>query len=281
MASLIFGLVAALAWGLHDFFVRDVSQRAPAGPLLFVVLLAGSVMLAPLTLLAGDWSRMSPATTATAFAAGFAYTAGSVGLYRAFSIGPVRLVAPICGAYPVLSVGWAALSGQPIGAAHWLAVLAVIGGIALVARQSGDTAAPDRPLAAIGWSLLAAAGFALTFALGQLAARSGSELPATLVTRLGALAVVGAWLLATRRTLAPARPFLPVLALMGLLDVAALGFVLAAGGLPHPEFAAVTSSIFGMVTILLAWRFLGEGMRPVQWTGVGVVFTGIAYLAAT
>jgi len=76
-------------------------------------------------------------------------------------------------------------------------------------------------------------------------------------------------------------PALSPALLAGLLDVAALGFVLAAGGLPHPEFAAVTSSVFGMVTILLAWRFLGEGMRPVQWIGVGVVFTGIAYLAAT
>ncbi len=54
----------------------------------------------------------------------------------------------------------------------------------------------------------------------------------------------------------------------------------ARDGTVHPEYAAVASSIFGIVTILLAWRFLSEAMKPVQWLGVAVVFLGIATLAA-
>ena len=56
--------------------------------------------------------------------------------------------------------------------------------------------------------------------------------------------------------------------------------MVAAGSIAHPEYAAVASSIFGIVTILLAWRFLSEAMKPVQWIGVAVVFLGIATLAA-
>jgi drug/metabolite transporter (DMT)-like permease len=33
-----------------------------------------------------------------------------------------------------------------------------------------------------------------------------------------------------------------------------------------------------LVTILLAWRFLGEAMKPVQWLGALTVFAGIATL---
>ena len=70
----------------------------------------------------------------------------------------------------------------------------------------------------------------------------------------------------------------PALLLMGVLDVAALTAVTLAGGLPKAEYAAVASSVFGIVTILLAWRFLNEPMRAAQWGGVALVFAGIAAL---
>ena len=64
------------------------------------------------------------------------------------------------------------------------------------------------------------------------------------------------------------------------LVVLALGLVLASGQLPHPEYASVTSALFGVLTILLAWRLLGERVRAAQWGGIAVVFGGIAVLAA-
>ncbi|MCX8509028.1 MAG: EamA family transporter, partial [Rhodobacteraceae bacterium] len=70
-----------------------------------------------------------------------------------------------------------------------------------------------------------------------------------------------------------------VLAVMGLCDATALGLVQSAGTLPRPEFAAVASSTFGMVTILLAWAFLKERMSTPQWGAVALVFAGIGYLA--
>jgi drug/metabolite transporter (DMT)-like permease len=66
---------------------------------------------------------------------------------------------------------------------------------------------------------------------------------------------------------------------MGLCDAVALSLVQAAGTLPRPEFASVTSSIFGMVTIILAWAFLQERMTGPQWLAAGIAFTGIGYLA--
>ena len=68
--------------------------------------------------------------------------------------------------------------------------------------------------------------------------------------------------------------------LLGLLDAAALVIVQAAGGLPQAEYAAIAASLFGVMKILLAGRFLGKPVRAVQWLGIAVVFGGIAALSA-
>lgn len=277
MISLTFGLTAALCWGLHDFVVRDVARKAPALPLLTLVLGFGAVLLAPLTLIEG-WGGMTLRAAGFAALSGGCYVLASLGLYRAFAIGPVGLVAPICGAYPLVTLLLAMAAGRAVGGRDWLAVALVIGGIALVAgrKEPGQGAR----LAAILWAALGAACFALTFQFGQIAAREGGELTATLLARIAALALVLAVLPVQRQGLAPAMPHWRPLLLMGALDVGALGLVLASGGLPRPEYAAVASSLFGVVTILLAWRFLNERLGPAQALGVAVVFAGIALLAS-
>lgn len=278
MTSLLLGLAAAVMWGLHDFLVRRVSQQTAVAPLLFVSLLAGCVALAPVSLSSGDWGRLTGKDVGLALASGFVYAFACYGIYRAFALGPVRVVAPISGAYPMLSVGWAALSGEEIGLAQWLAVLVIVGGIALVAR-SGEVGAERVSLAAIGWAVMASTGYGLTFVLGQAASAAGAELATSLIARGMALAAVAVLVLAgggfggVRRWLGP-------LVLMGVLDVIALTSVLAAGGFAHPEYAAVAAAPFGVITILLAWAFLAEPMRAVQWAGVAAVFAAIAYLAA-
>ena len=132
------------------------------------------------------------------------------------------------------------------------------------------------------WAALGAIGFALTFAFGQTAAAtSGAELPVTLLARRVALLIVAVLVFGRQTPIAPLRRHLPLLAVMGVLDVTALGFVIAAAGNAKPEFASVASSTFGLITILLAWRFLQESMRPLQWGGVILVFASIGWLAAS
>lgn len=278
MTSLLLGLFAAFAWGLHDFLVRRVTQNTAAAPLLFISLLAGCLALAPVSALSGDWGVLTGRDAGVAMLSGIVYAAACYGIYRAFALGPVRVVAPISGAYPVLSVGWAAVVGEDIGLAHWLSVLVIVGGIALVAR-SGEGGAQRVTAAAILWAAVASAGYGLTFALGQTAAAAGAELATSLIARMAALAVLGVLVWAGRGGLAGTRRFLRPLALMGVLDVTALTCVLAAGGFAHPEYAAVAAAPFGVITILLAWGFLAESMRPVQWAGVTAVFAAIAWLA--
>ena len=66
---------------------------------------------------------------------------------------------------------------------------------------------------------------------------------------------------------------------MGILDGIALLAVISAAPLPNPEYAAVTSSMFGLLTILLAWVFLRERMTLPQCAGCLLAFSGVGYLA--
>ena len=74
--------------------------------------------------------------------------------------------------------------------------------------------------------------------------------------------------------------WLPLLALMGCLDVAALAALTAAGNLPSPEFTTVVSSAFGAITVILARVFLKEPISLVQLGGIVLIFGGVASLAA-
>ena len=279
MTSLVFGLVAALCWGLHDICVRYVSQRGGILPALTSVLIIGTLILVPPALTLGGWDTMSVRATALAAAAGIAFFLAYIGLYHAFEIGPVRLVAPVIGAYPVLSVGWAALSGQSVTWDQWLAVGAVIAGVAIVGLLTGAGESHGNKRTAILWAMLGGASFAATFALGQGAAEAGAEMPVIFVTRLTAVLVAIALMLVTGGLRWPVRGALPLLGLMGVLDCVALGIVIAAAGMARPEFASVAASTFGMITVILAWAILRERMTGGQWMGVLLTFAAIGYLA--
>ena len=99
-----------------------------------------------------------------------------------------------------------------------------------------------------------------------------------LIGRVVALMVLLGLLLWYRGSLMPHRGHFAVLALMGVIDAVALGLVTAAGGLPRAEYASIASSLFGVLTVLLAAWFLKERVRPVQWFGIAAVFSGIAAL---
>lgn len=101
MQSLMLGLLAALLWGVHDYSVRRISARADSAALYVVVLGLGCIWLMPLSFRAGSWQGFPPHVASISALPGLIYALGVYALYRAFKIGPVRLVAPICGAYPL------------------------------------------------------------------------------------------------------------------------------------------------------------------------------------
>ncbi|MBY6059213.1 DMT family transporter [Leisingera daeponensis] len=278
MHSLFLGLAAALAWGIHDLCVRVVSQRTGILPAMLVVFATGAILVAAAALALGNWQAMTYAAAWLAGLSGGIFALASYALYRAFALGPVKLVAPLVGAYPVLSLGMAMLQGQPVGPGHWLAVASVVGGVGCIAIFAKDGSSSPVSLQAAAWGLAGAIGFALTFAIGQSATQAGAELPVLIVTRVTAVLILLGLALLARAARLPSREVLPLLVLMGALDAVALGLVIYSGTLPRPEFASVSASLFGLVTVILAWLILRESMNRTQWISVAITFGGIAYL---
>ena len=182
----------------------------------------------------------------------------------------------------MLSLVSAVVQERPVTAWEWLSVLAIIAGIAVVSvtGQKGADEQSKSSVQAMGWSVLSACGFAATFAIGQEAARQGSELPMILITRLTALFLITVLFLAYRSSFQSLRGNWLIICAMGLFDAVALSLVTLSGNLPFAEYAAIASSLFGVVTIVLASYFLNERLRPVQWLGVAIVFSGIGFLSA-
>lgn len=281
MLALSLGLTAAFLWAVHDLLARRISQGAALLPILTVVLAGGLVGLLPFGLYFGGWGQMTAMAWAFAMASGLAIALAVGGLYKALSLAPVRVVAPIVGAFPLLVLVLAVGQGRPVSSADWLAVLAIVIGIAIVAMATRDDAPEGyaaAPGVAMGWAAISAAGYATAFALSQEATRQGSELPVILLGRSVALAVVVALLLWHRGSLAAERGRLGILGFMGVLDALGLALVTASGGLAHAEHASVASSLFGVLTVLLAAWFLKERVRAKQWLGIACVFGGIAAL---
>ncbi|MCF2869877.1 DMT family transporter [Octadecabacter sp. G9-8] len=280
MSALALGLIAALCWGFHDICVRFLSQKTPLTGCIFVVLVTGLVFHLGLMGVTGDIHALSTTAIWLSLGAGVFFVIATFGLYHAFKRGPVRLVAPLIASYPILSVAVATWQGTPISLLQWGAVLAIVIGVGLVAALSddGEDAAPSFG-PTILFSVISACGFAGTFALGQAAADISGEMSTTLVTRLMAVGLVVVILLMFKQPFWPGRPALPCLVAMGVADGVALYCVLSAGALPDAQYASVTSSMFGLLTIVLAWMFLKERMTLPQWTGCIIAFMGVGILA--
>jgi drug/metabolite transporter (DMT)-like permease len=284
MNSALLGLIAALSWGVHDFLARFPSRAVGPVPTVFAVTLSGLVVLSAWLLIAGGGVKIVWSELWLVALTGIAFAAATLALFTALTLGPMSLVAPIAGSFPALAMLLAIVQGARPSLVQWLAIAAVMIGALIVSRsgahyeQSGDL--PRGKLnTVLGLAFLASVGFAAALTAGQAAVPIFGEVETVWLARCFGLAAIGAlYLWRERRTALPVS-WLPLLGLMGCLDVVALGTITAAGNLPSPEFATVVSSAFGAVTVLLARIFLKESMAPAQLAGIMLIFGGVVVLA--
>jgi drug/metabolite transporter (DMT)-like permease len=284
VSSVLLGLVAALAWGVHDFLARFPSRAMGPIPTVLAVTFAGLLYLSAWLVFSGDPIRISWPQLWLPAASGIFLALGAVSMYAALALGPLSLVTPIAGSYPALAMIFAVAQGARPSLLQWLAVAAVLAGVMLVSRsgeayeQSGYIP-PGKLKTIVALSLCASLGFAGTLISGQAAVPIFGEVAAVWLARIFGLLTIGTiYLMQRPRGELPAR-WLPLLGLMGGLDVGALVAVLVAGNLPDPAFATVVSSAFSAVTVILARTILKEPISPIQLLGMILIFGGVAGLA--
>jgi drug/metabolite transporter (DMT)-like permease len=280
--SALWGLAAALALGTADFCGRFTGRAlGPASALLGVML----VGVFALTLnapargwhLALDWPLIW---------SGLAAMAAPLAFYRAMTLASLLLVMPIAAAYPALIVPVSLVTGALPGVLEWLGMGLTGVGAMVVARTASEDpdislpAGPANRSRAVAYATLASTLFAAALLMGQYAAARHDEGTTLWVGRLLGAGVLALAFLGCRR--APNLPvrWWPVLLVQGLLDTVAFFFFFLGAEGEDAAIAAVASSAFMVIGVLLGWLFLKEKVSLVCWSGIGLVFSGIALLSA-
>lgn len=266
---------SAAAWGTGDFAGGLAARRA--GGLLvtggaqvvgFLLLLVGVVVLRP----------AAPATETLVLGAvaGIAGGLGLAALYRALGMGAMGLVSAVSGVGGVLiplAVG-IALWGTVIQPMQMAGVGCAL--VAIAAASGATTRGVSRE--AVLLALTAAVGFGLWFVFIDRAAAEHDQLWALVASRASASLVVGgsALLRSDRSQLGAVAP---LVALAGLLDVAANGMVVLAFATIPVGIAAALSGTYPLATMLLARALLGEALPRLGLVAVALAVIGIVLIS--
>jgi len=283
VAAVMLALGAAVGWGLSDFLGGLKSRSSSVLPVLLVSQVTALSVLAGIVV-ARDQPAPDGRFLVYAALAGGGEVVGIAALYRGLAVGQMTVVAPVAATAPVLPVLAGLLTGNVPGPVASVGVVLAAAGIAITsARRDAARTAPSRLVPSVGYGLLAAAGFGSFFLTMDLA--SEADVPWALLTaRLTSVTAVGAvTAVAIGRPgrLRMQRGDLPVIALIGLLIVAADAMYATATTLGLLGVAAVLGSLHTVVTICLARVVLDERLEPIQRVGVVTVLLGVLAIAGS
>jgi drug/metabolite transporter (DMT)-like permease len=290
--AILLGLTAAICWGVADFCARFASRRIGAFRTLFFMQLFGFVAMTAYLESAGG---ISPATAgwrpwALAAVAGVISTLGGLALYYAFQIGVMSVVAPISSSYPAITVALAFFSGERLQP-HRAAGLAVtIVGVMLAATSFASNANSAGPVGrgpharltkGVGWSIFAAVAFGFMFwFLGfHVVPQTGTAFSVWMI-RFSTMASLGLAAAPARQSLrVPRGEVWWLLLAIGVTDTAAFFANNAGLATGHVSVVSVLASLYGAVTVLLAWIVLRERLEKLQWLGIALIFAGIVLVS--
>lgn len=286
MPVVLLGVFAALCWSVHDLFARSLAARIGPFRMAMLVMIAGGLLLTGFVISDGTVWTASRSGLLLSAGLGIAYGVGAGGLFKAFSLGPVSLVAPLTAAYPVLVLLWGFANGLQPTSLQWAATAVTVAGAVVMARAGSDDNAAHAPEkgklpALLFFCILASLGYAAAVILGQNAAVAMGEIEAAWISRPVALLSLLPFL-ARERAPARLRPRHWIgITVMGALDVLGLVAVNASGHLPGREFAAIGISAYGALAVIFAMVFLREKVSAQQWLGIGLIVGGVATLSVS
>jgi len=275
LGAVTFGLLASLSWGASDFSGGLSARRVHVFGVITVSYAVGLALLVALAL-----ARSEPIPKGSDLvwgaAAGLAGVTGLTAQYRALAVGRMGIVAPVAAvlgtSIPVL---FAAISEGLPGAGQLAGFALAIAGVWVIARPYVSGGRPD----GLGLAVLAGLGFGAFFILIDQVSEGAVFWP--LVAARGMSFVVLALIvMANSVAWRPDRSALPLVIVAGVLDVGGNTFFLLAAQAGRLDVASVMSSLYPMVTVLLARLVLQEHVTRLQTAGIAAAVAAIPLIAA-
>jgi drug/metabolite transporter (DMT)-like permease len=292
-AGVVLGLASAFCWGSADFAARFTSRKVGAYRALFFMQFFGFVLLGVYLKWSGGLSRgVAPGWQpwAMAFAGGVLNVAASLALYHSFEVGTLSIVGPVSSSYPALTVALSLLSGEHLHLVRGIGLAVTLAGVIFAstsftslkvkkaAAGSGESAHLSR---GVGWAIAAALGFGVMFWF------LGYHVLPVVPAPVSVWVMRGTAIVALGMMAAPGRQSLKLpsgivwwgLFAAGILDTSAFLANNAGLQLGQVSVVSVLASLYGAVTVLLAWIFLRERLEISQWCGIAMIFAGIVLVS--
>ncbi|HEY6566796.1 MAG TPA: EamA family transporter [Actinomycetota bacterium] len=279
---MIFGLAAALGWGLADFSGAIAGRRIGSIVTVIVGQVLSVTFMTVLLLATGEstaairpiigWIALNGVFTAAAY----------MTHYRALELGPVAVVSPIGATYAVVGVALAivVLDERPAALQVVGAVVTVLG-VMLVSTdlkklRAGTHGVPP----GLPWAIVAAFSFGVAAFLLGFASKEAGWIAGLWASRAAQVACYVPVAFIYRRQLAALRPGpgLWVALAAGAADI--LGVTTYAAGAERGYLSIVlaASAVFPMIAVLLSIRYLHERLVANQIVGVALVIAGLLLL---
>jgi uncharacterized membrane protein len=274
--GIVFGLLAALCYGVSDFAAGMGGRRASAEA---VAILSQPMSLIGAAVAVVALGAQAPSVSALVWGAvsGVGSGVGTLALYRGLTVGRMSVVAPLsavlAAALPAV-VGIA--TGDSLSPLRFTGLLLAMPGIALVSRQSPGSETSAR--SGIAEGLIAGLGFAVLFiglaragtshGAWPLIPGQGVAVVTVLVAGLGLGSPGGTW----------GAAWWPAVT-TGVLAGGANLFYLASTGAGQLSVVAVLTSLYPAVTILLARGLLHEHWARAQVVGLGLSAVAVGLIS--
>jgi drug/metabolite transporter (DMT)-like permease len=277
--SALLGLLASLLWGGADYAGGLAARRTPVAWVILGSQAAGFLLFAIAAVVVEVTVGLRVPMRAVAWGAGggLAGVGALAAFYRALALGRMGVVAPVAAMGVAIPVVASVVGGERPSVGQ--AVGIIVGAIGILLASGPELSAGKAARTPVLLAGLAGIGFGVVI----LAVAKGSEgavLPTLLIQRTVSVTIAGIVVMSAKPRPRPVLRDLPMLAGIGAGDGGANAAFATASVRGLVSVASVMSSLYPVVTALLAWRFSGERLRRVQVIGVAAAMVGVVLLAA-
>jgi drug/metabolite transporter (DMT)-like permease len=274
LSTVAFALAASITWGAGDFSGGFATRRAQVLSVVVGAYTVGFLMLIALALI---WSEPFPVTLDLIWGsvAGLAGAVGLVAFYQGLAVGRMGIVAPLAA---MLSAATPVLFGAFVeGLPGPLQLIGFVLAFIAVGLISGLGVVKGRP-EGLGLALIAGLGFGSFFILISRVSH-GSVFWPLAAARLSSLLFLLAVVLIRHQKVLAEKTVWPVVLLAGGLDTAGNVFFVLATHVGRLDVAAILSSLYPAVTVLLATIILKERVTRLQALGILVAVVAIPLIS--
>ena len=272
-------LFSSILWGTADYLAGNLAKRFKALAVTGVSQTFG--LLFGLSVIALTGSYIAPTLSFHGYfipgvIVGIAGFIGLTAFYTGLATGRMGVVSPISSLSVVIPLVYALIQGERPTTAQTLGIVIAIAGAFMASGPEVRNGLPIKPLI---YAVIAALGFgtALTF----IAIGSETDSLHTMTAMRCASVTVCIVIALKYQTLGGfSRSHIPLLIFIGVADFLANFILGVASTKGLVSIAMVFGSLFPIVTILLAYKFLHERLHRIQYVGIAAALFGVILIAA-